>query len=185
MFWASLFFMSLVGALANIVPDYLSFLETRNVLARMGRGVISDILLILLDFVLSALIALLAVFLLILPYVVIGDSIKTGGEGSFAESFDIALILLAEAVKPFIGASSVSMVEFAPTQASVLSTFATSVWIWVFFSGMGLLRAGVLIAPVLRLVRFMVDVDDHPFRAAWLMFAILWSTGIGAATLVG
>jgi hypothetical protein len=185
MFWASLFFMSLVGALANIVPDYLSFLETRNVLARMGRGVISDILLILLDFVLSALIALLAVFLLILPYVVIGESIKTGGEGSFAESFDIALILLAEAVKPFIGASSVSMVEFAPTQASVLSTFATSLWIWVFFSGMGLLRAGVLIAPVLRLVRFLVDVDDHPFRAAWLMFAILWSTGMGAATLVG
>jgi hypothetical protein len=184
LFWTSLIFLSLVGALANIVPDYLSFLETRNVLARMGRGVAADVALILVDFVLSLLIALLAVFLLILPYVMIGEALKPGGAPA-SESFDIAFTLLGEAIRPFFAPSDVTMVEIVPTQASILSTFATSVWIWVFFSGMGLLRAGVLIAPVLRLVRFLVDVDDHPFRAAWLMFAILWSAGMGGAALLG
>ena len=190
-FWASLLVFALVGAVANVVPDYLSFIETRNVLARMGRGAARDVMLLLVDALLTGAIATLGYFTVTLLMTLLGEGIGAGGARSAdpVHTLLIALVLLGQSFSALFGAVTGQVFETGlvavGVHAMVLSTFATSVWIWVFFAGTTLLRLGVLLGPLLRAVRLLVDVEAHPFRAAWLMFAALWTAGMGAAALIG
>ena len=190
-FWGSLGFLSLIGAVANVIPDYLSFIETRNMLARMGRGAARDALLLLLDALLTGAIATLGYFTVTLLMTLLGESIEAGSAGAvdLLGVLLTALVLLGQSFAALFGTVTGQAFETGvaavSVHAMVLSTFATSVWIWVFFAGTTLLRLGVLLGPLLRAVRLMVDVEAHPFRAAWLMVAMLWTAGMGAAGLAG
>ena len=192
-FWASLGFFSLIGAVANVVPDYLSFIETRNVLARMGRGPARDGVLLLVDALLTGAISTLGYLTLSWLTALLGAGIGVEGGGSGEadplHALLVALVLVGQSFSALFGAITGQTFETGvaavAVHSMVLSTFATSVWIWVFFAGTTLLRLGVLLGPLLRAVRLLVDVEAHPFRAAWLMFAALWTAGMGAAALAG
>lgn len=182
-----LIFYGVAFALFNTLTDYLSFLETRNVLARLGRGPVRDIIWVVVDFVLTTAISLVG-FVFMWLLVTYAGTLISGHSPGFAavasEGMQIGLTALQNAVamvgdnRPALSPTDPSMI------AMTLSTYATSIWIWVFFGSTLAIRCVVLVRPLLRLVTFLIDVDDHPFRAAWLMFAIIWTAGLGLYALV-
>ncbi|MEL6680706.1 MAG: hypothetical protein AAFQ51_18535, partial [Pseudomonadota bacterium] len=135
-FYLQLGLSAVMYGLVNTLPDYLSFVQTRNVLARMGRGVWSDLWLILLD------------VLMTIPLAVLGMALVSAvGKGALAlvtgDPFD-PLTAYGDSVLEVVGtvlgyawsATPTGMVLMAQrgTEAMVLSAFATSLWIWVFFT---------------------------------------------------
>lgn len=173
--------------LFNTLTDYISFLETRNILARLGRGPVHDIFWVAVDLLLTTVISIGGFVLFWVATDFFGtllsvtrfELLETTQEG-----VRIGLAALASAGH-MIGGSSPALDPTDPAMISMaLSTYATSIWIWVFFASTLGIRSVALAAPVLRMVTFLVDVEDHPFRAAWLVFAIVWTVAIGAYALV-
>ena len=179
-------FNGLVLGLFNTITDYLSFIETRNVLARLGHGPLRDIGLVLLDILLTSAISIAGFMLfwvLTTSFGTILSGRNLGVEHMAMDGIALGVSAIGKAFsllwegRPALDLTDPAMISMT------LSTYATSIWIWVFFVATSLMRAVVLIGPLLRLVRFLVDVEDHPFRAAWLMFALVWSVGVGLAAL--
>lgn len=188
MVYGGLGLFSLAFGLANTLVDYLSFLETRNVLARMGHSLWTDLALIAVDFVLTATIAVVGMTAVI-TFVGIGGSFGANTDLSWAEALSGSTLQVTEALWVgagyALGAGEAPGLGELPSFAMSLSTFATSIWIWVFFTGTLLLRAVIYLRPVMNLIVFLVDIEKHPFRAVWLMFATGWSAAIGIAALLG
>ena len=174
-------FNGLMLGLVNTLTDYVSFIETRNILARLGRGAAKDIAWVTVDLVLTTLISI-AGFVF---FWVVTDYFGTLFSGRSLAFFDIAedgarlgVLALSRAIEMFgEGKPALDLTDPAMI-AMTFSTYATSIWIWVFFISTLIMRSVVLVGPLLRLVSFLVDVEEHPFRAAWLMFASLWTIGI-------
>ncbi|MEM9578934.1 MAG: hypothetical protein AAF999_18230 [Pseudomonadota bacterium] len=174
-------FNGLMLGLVNTVTDYVSFIETRNILARLGRGPFGDIAWVIVDLMLTTLISIggFVVFWVVTDYfgTLISerplDVLNTAKDGALLGilALNHALETLGEG-KPALTLTDPAMV------AMTVSTYATSIWIWVFFLSTLFIRSVVLFGPLLRLVSFLIDVEDHPFRAAWFMFATVWTIGI-------
>ncbi|MFK7765545.1 MAG: hypothetical protein AB8B62_19945 [Roseobacter sp.] len=180
---AMMLFNGIFLALFNTITDYVSFLETRNVLARLGRGPLRDIFWVIVDFTLTTTICVLG-FTFFWVFTSYAGTILSGRSLSFVEISYEGLVLgvfaLYRAVET-LGEARPAMDLTDPAVVSMAySTYATSIWIWVFFISTLLLRSIVLFRPLLRLARFLIDVEDHPFRAAWLVFAVFWTLGLTA-----
>lgn len=182
-----LVFYGVTFALFNTLTDYLSFLETRNVLARLGRGALRDIFWVLADLILTTAISVAGFVFLWLLTTYLGALISGSSPSVMAvaaEGGRIGVAALQSAlrmvgdIRPALNATDPAMISMT------LSTYATSAWIWVFFGSTLAIRAVALARPVLRLVTFLIDVEDHPFRAAWMMFAMIWTLGFGVALLI-
>ncbi len=174
-------FNGLTLGLVNTVTDYVSFIETRNILARLGRGPFGDVLWVTIDLVLTTLISIggFVIFWVLTDYS--GTLISGRPLDLFSTAQDgarLGLLALNHALetlgneKPALSLTDPAMI------AMTFSTYATSIWIWVFFLSTLIIRSVVLFGPMLRLVSFLIDVEDHPFRAAWFMFAVVWTIGI-------
>lgn len=180
-------FNGLILGLFNTLTDYFSFLETRNILARLGRGAGRDIAWVCVDLVLTTVISIAG----FVVFWVVTSQLGTFLSGRDLGFFDVA----EEGVRLGVGALTRALSMLGGDQppldltdpamiSMTLSTYATSIWIWVFFGATLAIRSVVLAGPLLRAVTFLIDVEDHPFRAAWLMFAILWTAGIGVFALL-
>lgn len=182
-----LIFYGITFGLFNTITDYVSFFETRNVLARLGRGPLRDVMWVCLDLVLTTAISIAGFVLLWVLTTYFGTLLSGRAPAFFSvvqEGGAIGIAALVSAVS-MVGVNQPALNPTDPAMiAMTLSTYATSVWIWVFFVGSFAIRAVAMAAPALRLVRFLIDVEDHPFRAAWLMFALLWTAGVGVMALI-
>lgn len=180
---AMMIFNGLMLGLFNTITDYLSFLETRNVLARLGRGPLRDVFWVIVDFALTTMICILG-FTFFWVVTSFAGSILSGRSLALSdiitEGAALGIVALRRAIET-LGDASPAMDLTDPAMVSMAySTYATSIWIWVFFVSTLTVRSIVLFRPLLRLVSFLVDVEEHPFRAAWLMFAVLWTFGLAA-----
>ncbi|MEL7183243.1 MAG: hypothetical protein AAGK57_06325 [Pseudomonadota bacterium] len=170
--------------LLNTITDYVSFVETRNVLARLGRGPVRDVVWVIVDLILTTMISVLG-FVLFWVLTTYFGTMFSGRSlpvlPILEEGLAIALTGLGNALALLIGRAP----PLGPTDPAMismtLSTYATSIWIWVFFAGVLGIRLAVLFAPLLRLIRFVIDVEEHPFRAVWVMFALPWTMLIAYA----
>ncbi|MEM1074298.1 MAG: hypothetical protein AAF665_16075 [Pseudomonadota bacterium] len=172
--------------LFNTITDFVSFLETRNILARLGRGPARDIFWVLVDLVLTTLISIggFVLFWVCTTYFGTLFSERSLPIGDVAyQGMMLGISALTRAVE-MLGPEQPALIITDPAMISMtFSTYATSIWIWVFFLSTLAIRSAVLFAPLLRAVTFLVDVEDHPFRAAWLMFAIVWSLSVAGFAL--
>lgn len=180
-------FNGLILGLFNTLTDFVSFLETRNVLARLGRGPVRDIFWVTLDLILTSLISIGGFVLFWLGTSFFGSLFSGRSLGVLDIAYEgaaLGVLALMRAVAT-LGDSRPAMDLTDPAMvAMTVSTYATSVWIWVFFVSTLAIRSVALAGPLLRLVTFLVDVEDYPFRAAWLMFALIWSAGIAVFALL-
>lgn len=143
--WFIAIFGPLLFALIfNIIPDYVSLLETRLILKRMAEthslSVIA--LLIVIDAILTT---ALIVFVFFLIFFVIGDRTLSYIYDELVRAF------LLEAEEGFM-----SMGIY------VYSTYLTSLWLWLYSLSGGLVRA--LGASGISLKKFL-DIDKHPLRS--------------------
>ncbi len=101
-----------IGLIINLLADYVSLLETRWLLGKMPRSIIGQILVLIFDLAVSALIIWIAIF------AYINSPLHVGEIETFAE---------------ILGVFSIFSVFF-------YSTFLTSVWTWAYIVSTWLMR---------------------------------------------
>lgn len=152
-------------SILNLIPDYLSLLETRYVLRWMSSAttVRRNLLLLFLDFVFTGIIAL-GVFL------VTSWVLFTSSEG---------MTPLAEIVKTFPQTITNLLLLNFEVQISVepwrdwdfpmgvffYSTFLTSVWLWLYALGSMIIKTVVLLRIGLTQFRRIFDIENKPLRS--------------------
>ena len=172
----------------NIVADYVSLRQSRYVLAKMGVGATHDVLLVLLDLVLTSAVFVVTLFgVASIAATMTDDWVPT----SFVRFGTGLMEILLEA---FDGRGEYWFLGLHVTQTStvilipLITTFLTSAWIWAAAlgaAGIRLLSAG---GPVLRALLYALPVDDKPVRsigvAATLVVLAAMLLGETAAALV-
>lgn len=159
----------------NTLPDYVSLLETRWVLARMRRtpAPVPTLLLLMLDLLLTTL--LIIAFLVVLTIFV---NIAFGRD--WMRLYWIRKVLsspldLAKAYfvfwRPFSG---------TPLAPLAYSTYLTSVWIWLYLLGGLALKTTHLLGLGVRWVGKVFDIKEQPLRS----IGLVCNLGITVAFLI-
>jgi hypothetical protein len=167
--------IGLVGGI-NILIDYVSLYQTRRVIAWMTtadqawrRG---------------ALLALDAGLTFLLPLVVTSTMqlVATFMSGQLSDTSPSFLLVtgLVEYPKFILGRLDDSPI----LQAMYISTFVTSIWLWLFVVGGALLRLLNSALSQVQWLSSLVDVEQEPVKALGVMLALLATVVFAAAAPV-
>lgn len=147
--------------IVNLIPDYLSLLETRYVIRwmRFSHSTVRVFFLLVFDLAATAVIFLgsLAVFLTF--FLILGDTGLSIGEIAGA---------LTEFLSTFVGLAlplSVAEPGFASPGIPFYSTFFTSVWVWLYaLSGLAV-KLTQHLGVGLAFLKRVLDIDNKPLRS--------------------
>lgn len=160
----------LVSALLNCIPDYISLLETRWLLGLLEKN--SESLTWIAITLIMDLLITSAIFL-IMPAAVV---VVMEGVNPFSTS-SIKIITGMLAINAQHGRT------FAPLYIAYATTFATSIWLLLYFIGAGLVRLGVGYSLFLR----YVAIDERPIGSIGLLgglvVALLYLLGYSIYTI--
>jgi hypothetical protein len=155
------------GAIINVLPDYVSLLETRFVIGRIsGRNTLGVGMLLLMDFVASA-----AIFLI--PYAAFRVLTSYGESGDLpSETLRTIVSDLPVYILPLRAKA-----ESAPDGIFLYSTFFTSAWVWLYaISGLAL-RVSEGARSLLLRSQTVLDIDAKPLRCIGFVANILVTVG--------
>jgi len=150
---------TIAAGTVNLIPDYLSLLESRYIIRLMSRAGQEHKILVLLvlDFVVTALIAIVSI---IYFQVRIGAALFDFPSISI-NSMDDLYFTIQYKIASFHSLSSyvLSLAVF------FYSTFFTSVWVWLFaLSGMVVKIAGYFTSVLSRIAKIL-DIENKPLRS--------------------
>jgi hypothetical protein len=157
----------------NVAPDYLSLIETRFLL-RWLRGPLS--LPKLVGFISIDIVATAVVFLLFTPFLLWLIIALLGGSHSLMHIYEFLLLGFETIARPNVeigffrpGVEKGSLVLLAapalPFGVFFCSTFFTSVWLWLFGLSHLVITLASRTGPLLRIVKYVLPIDDRPFRS--------------------
>ena len=166
-----LLFLGLGLALFNLVPDYLSLLETRYVLRWMGTKPSTRRICALLafDIVVTGVI-FFCTAVLITAFILIWGS----GINIFLKDISGPLEGMWEAHVAGFRLSSVSEEDFPSFGIFIYSTYFTSVWMLLYaLSGIVLILGRTLLRPGVSLMQRYLDIDNQPIRALGYVASVI------------
>ena len=144
--------LSMFALWLNIIPDYLSLLQTRFLLKYMGGRNLVNISIVALDFIMSGVIIAVFVAAVVLAVNAFGGgSEKTGA--AVLQFFSNALM------------SGTNTLSTIAQRTVILTTFATPIWLWLTAMGwfaISLINRSVELG---RLLQFALPIDTHPLRS--------------------
>jgi hypothetical protein len=163
------------AVVTNIIPDYLSLLESRFVLGKMSetRTGLGKLAWLGVDVLATS--AIVFVFLwvsgsLLLPLVPAESSYAVGcldgGNFDFARMLDIAIAGLTFSTPP-------GTLNYDVSAIYIYSSFFTSFWVWLYLGSGLLVRAAQLIPGLRRFVRDACRVHDYPLRVLAVVSGIV------------
>ncbi len=182
--WDTLIRLGIVGAIANLLPDYVSLLETRWVIQRMQRtpSIAAQAGWLLLDFVATA--AIFFLFVGIVTAAIPNDSwrlisvniwldFELGGSG---------LDFIADLVRLSL-LSPVSAPETRLLAIPVWTTYFTTVWVWLYFLAQFLVRLAIPLRRALGSLQYALPIEQRPLRAVGLVMALVACAGYSLVML--
>jgi hypothetical protein len=150
----------------NIIPDYLSLVESRFVLGKMSetRSLIGKLVWLVVDAFLTTAIVFFFLWgsgLLLLPLVP-QDSLYAVGcltreNFDFARMVDIAIAGLTFSTPP-------GTINYDVSAIYIYSSFFTSFWVWLYLGSSLLVRLAQLIPGLREFLRRACRVHDYPLR---------------------
>ncbi len=152
--------------LTNIIPDYLSLVESRFVLAKLGetRSPLAKLGWLLVDACATGLIVFLFLWgsgKLLLPLVPAEAGYTVGcltaDNLDFARMLDIAISGLTFSTPP-------GTLNYDVTAIYIYSSFFTSFWVWLYLGSSLLVRAAALVPGLRGFLRAACRVEDYPLR---------------------
>ncbi|MCP4283394.1 MAG: SUMF1/EgtB/PvdO family nonheme iron enzyme, partial [Gammaproteobacteria bacterium] len=160
-----------VAALANLLPDYVSLLETRWVIQRMQQtpSLAGQLGWLLADFVATG-----AIFLLLvvgLPIVVAGG---IGGNWNAAGEEGLKFITFLVQLSRLI---PVEDPEKRFLAIPVWTTYFTTVWIWLYFLAQFLMRLATPLRRTLGFMKYALPVEQYPLRSVGQVMALVACAG--------
>jgi hypothetical protein len=169
----------LLGAIfANIVPDYISLLETRYVLRLLMRS--QDIVRTA-GLLIADVIASFAIFY----FVSIGGAVvffvlwsPTAYPPAAAPRLYMDWVVGLIALLPeFLWLDNPDSLDREAVGVFFYSTFWTSVWLWIFGLSQVAIRAAARLNPILKIVRYLLPIEERPFRSIGVVAASLATLG--------
>ena len=173
-----------IAAIANLLPDYVSLLETRWVIGRMGRtpSLLGQWGWLAVDFVATGVIFVLF-FLLVLagsrwlfpevqwlfPEVQSWEWVvyRPGPSKSFLEAVVSTVSSLAR--WSGLGATDEPFLRFFGVP--VWTTYFTSVWVWLYFLAQFLMRLALPLRRTVGFLKYALPVEQQPLRAVGVVMA--------------
>lgn len=152
--------------LTNIIPDYLSLIESRFVLGVMSetRSLLGKLALLIADAIATA--AIVFFFLwgsgyLLLPLVP-DDSLYTVGCLT-RENFDLAR-MIDITIAGLTFSTPPGTINYDVSSIYIFSSFFTSFWVWLYLGSSLLVRIAVLVPGLRAFLRRACRVEDYPLR---------------------
>ena len=167
----------------NLLPDYVSLLESRYIIRRMSAVQHSPgriLLLLALDVVLTVSIFFAAFFLFFAFRAIY--SLKFSAEGALV----VVAILIGEVLSDMVLLSS----EETSLSWGIFfySTFFTSVWVWLYaISGLAV-KVGEYFGITVSRIRWFLDIENKPLHSLGVISMLLVTLiylGVGFYRLVG
>ena len=165
----------------NLLPDYLSLLQTRWVLRRLeARG---SAALVVVDLVITAFIAIAGHLLFMFGQTIFALAVSLSDPSSFHDvvsSFSGDFEWWLDHIRDLVTLDSTS----TPLTLGIFvySTFLTSVWLWLYLAAGAAVRVAGGFNVGLRWLRGFTDLDEQPFRslgfAAILITTLIFLAGI-------
>jgi hypothetical protein len=156
------------GLIYNLIPDYISLLETRwaiKLMARSGRR----IPILMMDIVLSSIIYVgwITVLLILVSAI----------PGANPGGFDRLLVRAQQGFGFFFGGEPDPDIAFQVFGVTVyfLSTFFTSVWLWIYAASVLVSRVLVRMSGGVGFLLKVTDVEKQPFRSMGFTSVVLVS----------
>lgn len=150
----------------NIVPDYLSLVESRFVLGKMSetRGPLGKLAWLIVDLILTSTIVFLFLWgsgTLLLPLVpehsLYAVGCLTRETFDFARMVDIAIAGLTFSTPP-------GTINYDVSAIYIYSSFFTSFWVWLYLGSSLLVRVAQLVPGLREFLRRACRVHDYPLR---------------------
>jgi hypothetical protein len=172
----------LIFGLVNLIPDYLSLLETRWLVRVIGarQSLFAMVLLLVADLLITGAIALAAIFITAVGF----PALATGPAGPSV--MDIVTGWL-----PNLGSTLWQLLTFEPDvvfrggnnvmafsgRLSVFfySTFFTSVWLWLYAASVLVSRVLLRMNSGVGLLLRVTDVENQPFRSMGFVSVLIVS----------
>ena len=148
----ALLFILIVSGVLNLLPDYLSLLETRALLRLMGGRAARIAAFLIVDAIATGLI-FLTWWLLMFSFVVVLNLTEENWSQMWVRL--PSLIWGMVTVDEQIGGGSIFF----------YSTFFTSVWLWLYALAYGAMLAARKVAPVIRLLQWLLPLETKPLRS--------------------
>lgn len=179
--WLKLILMVLTAVFVNLIPDYLSLLETRYLLSLMRQtdSPIARVLILVLD-----LLATWYAFFFFLLVLYLGAGLLTGDPDAQLQGTEWLILPIFPFGALWMTVTDATQLWGAPeaTFFAILigSTFLTSAWLWLYLAGAGALKlARRMRKGTIRAVS-VFDVDRQPLRS----IGMVCNLGITAAFAV-
>ncbi len=155
-----------IGLILNLAPDYLSLLETRFVIKKLqsSKGMLTQILWITIDFILTSAIIFLPVFI---SSTAILAASGTDYPGSIFAAILNLIYLMYEIFIFRTDEKTLLIVVF------IWTTFFTSIWVWLYFFAQFLSRLLKPIRPSVKFLQYALPIEKHPLRSVGAVMGFL------------
>ena len=166
----------LIGSplLINLIPDYISLVETRIILARMAksRTLYGCAFWILTDAIITLIIAFCAFVLMAASAMAIFRGVDWGPAISDWVALFPSKLMIWESYRTIEG-------------WFIYSTFLTSVWLWLYIASSLLIRLTYLVPYFVGLVNRVFDLDDQIDKKPLAILGYVLIGGITIITVIG
>ncbi len=164
--------------LATLIPDYISLLKTRLLLAWMRKvpGKFT-VLLLLLDFILTTVVARFSVALVFSMAVLLNVNLKPETTGFMKVAGRMWREFLQGILSPLsfppISSGMSDTHIFVSVAPWFYATYATSVWVWLYVSAGLLVKGGKALDVTSNWFRSVLDIEGQPVRSIGVVASLL------------
>jgi hypothetical protein len=171
----------------NLGADYLSLLETRWVLSRLGQqpGALRHAAWLVFDFVLTSLIFVVVGLIFALAMNVTAALIEqTYGREAAAYAVKVSIPMIAERFFDYglyleatplreVSGTAETPARFLNLGFFYYSTLLTSLWLWLFIAGWAVVRSAARFQTLLGWLQFALPIRTKPMRAIGEVAALI------------
>lgn len=165
----SLFFIT---AIFNLIPDYISLLETRYMINWMRRAhsVMRILAFLAIDFVATAAIGLVGIIGALMIVILFSNPSEIM-RLKITEFFSEILELIQKLILPLSASSIVNL----PIGIWFYAAFFTSVWVWLYVLSGSVVRLMEYLGIGINRLKFVLDIKNKPLRAIGFVSIVLFT----------
>ena len=149
----------------NLLPDYISLIETRIILGKIRDRKIALSAGIAVDAILTAgIFAIVGGYAFTVAFTTVNIHFDNLPIVNLSGHYwDVATVFFREIVS--YGVAFQSHENFLSFGVFLYSTFFTSAWLWLYAGGIFFIRLLARMGPVLRFLKWLLPIDEKPMRA--------------------
>lgn len=176
----NVFFLFFITAIFNLIPDYISLLETRYMINWMRRAhsVMRILAFLAIDFVATAAIGLVGIIGTLMIVILFSNPSQIM-RLKITEFFSEILELIQKLILPL----SASSIGDLPIGIWFYAAFFTSVWVWLYALSGSVVKLAEYLGIGINQLKVVLDLENKPLRSLGFVSIILFTIAYVAVLL--